>query len=408
MAWVGSTLGLVSLMLSGCGTSRHPTPAICDQQAAAQPTLIRVRQTQSSLLAEEWRTPADPAGAHAFAVAGDLLVVAENDKACAVRLSTGSLAWTRGNLRGVQGNPVVQGGNAIVRSRDGTRMWSLRVATGELVWSRSIAGAYNEGQSGYSGAGIWADDQEVVEAGRDGLVAYRARDGSELWHSLQSASFGAMNSSNHEFVAAADGVIVALDAGTGSQRWHRKLDMSGTPITIDRDAIVSVVGGRLTGLDARSGATRWSISVEETGPWLADHGQLYVLAADGTLRALDLSTGRTMWQLHGLVGVGPMPSSGPIAGPRLADGPSSLYAVYPNGEITSVGMDRPAIIAKETIASKFPISRDGRSYVNAPVSLSVGTIAVGGDLVILGDDTGVIHVVNGLPPVAFLDRTRTT
>jgi outer membrane protein assembly factor BamB len=170
---------------------------------------------------------------------------------------------------------------------------ALRIDSGDLLWSRSLAAASEEF--------VDVDATPVVRDGKlfaasfsGGVWALRPKDGEVLWHVLVDGASGlAMGASNLYVVSPREGV--AAYSTDGNALWRQGLPNAGdltVPIEIGPYLVFS---GSREGLFIVERSTGKLLQVFDpargmcAGPAVDVEGRtLYVLANNGTLYALDL------------------------------------------------------------------------------------------------------------------------
>jgi outer membrane protein assembly factor BamB len=215
------------------------------------------------------------------------------------------------NLGGtVQPSGVIADGNLYVASTNGLLV-ALDLATGTPVWgpvrtpgpiARTIA--FANGVL-YVGSGGPSEAQPGV------VVAYSARDGSQIWRqrlargntSTISLSGGRVFvSSGLDTGDASDHHLYALDAATGVPAWSFTAP-SRTILLICAiaDGLVFVAGddGNLYALDETSGNLAWKVPIHSTqspnGGYVG--GILYATSDDRKIHAIDVATGHEIWSI---------------------------------------------------------------------------------------------------------------
>ena len=243
-------------------------------------------------------------------VAGDLVyVAARDDRAFAVRVDTGRLAWqlpgapSPSSTIGGAG-PAVTDRLAIFPFGSAELVATLRQG-GVRVWSATIAGRrLGRAYAGFSDiTGDPVVDGEVVYAGSPAgrIAALDLRSGERLWTATEGAMSPVWPVGGAVFAVSDRGQLVRLDAGDGSLVWAIDLPHFVADRYRRRQAIVAhhgpvLAGGRLIvassdgavrSFDPRDGALVSTLSVPggaTTNPVVAD-GTLYLVSRDGRLHA---------------------------------------------------------------------------------------------------------------------------
>lgn len=226
----------------------------------------------------------------------------------------------------VQSAPVISDGTVYAGSTSGLLI-ALDLATGERRWpavqtpgpiSRSIA---------FANGVIYVGSGGPSEAQPGTLVAYAARDGTELWHRpLTRGDTSTVSlSGGRVFVTAgldgggpADHRLYGFDAATGAPVWKQPFP-APTRTTL---LICAVAGGfafacgddgQLYALDPATGTVAWSLPIHSTqspnGGYVA--GVLYITSDDRNVHVIDVAARREIW---------PIPATGLPSAPTIIDG----------------------------------------------------------------------------------------
>ena len=264
--------------------------------------------------------------------------------------------WAR-DLGGAVSYPVVAGSTVFVSARSagsdyGTTVAAIDLASGNVRWTRPIAGTYYWSGLAYDGGRLF-----VLDFDGD-LTALSPSTGATLWSRRLPGQY-AFDSPP----AASGGRVYAVGAGSGGTaygvratdgvvEWSRSLPTGGgSPAVDDSNAYVSLVCGHAYAFDRASGATRWEHHGDCSGGGdvtpavhgglvypLGDNGAIYDAAsgaqvgsadfqgapafADGTayvpwaggLRAVDARSWAGGWtsSVGGLEGEAPLVSAGHV------------------------------------------------------------------------------------------------
>jgi outer membrane protein assembly factor BamB len=223
-------------------------------------------------------------------------------------------------------------------------------------------------QSGLKAQGAWLQDDLVIRARVDQVIAYDLATGATRWtypipgqQVLCAMSRGTDDGTG--LIAYADegkecAHLVAVDLSTGRPRWERnipaeRLGGHAVPDTIAvaaDTAVVKVSSEQVLGLGLREGQARWALKEDgncryESVVASADQAVVRVDCPDKPpqIRALDAATGRTRWQ-------SPLQISGTSANVELlsavppvarireggARGRTMVQAFDPTGRVTTV------------------------------------------------------------------------
>jgi outer membrane protein assembly factor BamB len=183
-----------------------------------------------------------------------------------------------------------------------TVLWARSLATGRVLWSRTLAG---QGGIAIEGGRLYAGLGDYQE-GR--ILALDPREGEVLWSTTarEDLAMPFTPVPTRESVFAMSARLVAVAAVDGSPRWAAPPDVgvlfgSGTP-AIEGDAIVVAGGGWVAAFDASSGEPRWNTEGLDTigEPVSVKDGIVYAAfyggGLGGHLMALDLDDGTVLWE----------------------------------------------------------------------------------------------------------------
>jgi outer membrane protein assembly factor BamB len=148
-----------------------------------------------------------------FVSVGGWIVVGTERELVALRATDGSEVWRRSLDTAVTGPPEIEGTQVYAGLADG-RVMSLRIETGEPLWSRTLPGT--------PGAILALPDRIYVGASDNFLYALAPRDGTVLWRWRTAAdvAWRPAADARHVYFLSFDNVLRALDRRTGSQSWR--------------------------------------------------------------------------------------------------------------------------------------------------------------------------------------------
>jgi len=293
-----------------------------------------------------WEVRPGPSVHNTPAVENGLVVFGSADGVVrAVRAETGAAVWTvdlgaelAENVAWLYAGPTIADGMVYIGLQ--RRFAAIDLVTGVPMWEVDP-----------SPNGVWlgsfasaAVSEGVAIAafsrGADGIVAWDAYDGNELWRREPPISRGGVNtspiiSSGLAFFGNGETVFYALDLNWAEIRWQRKLVSAGfdwgyglpaTPALADGRLFVPTQHEYLFALDAQSGAELWNLralpSVIHPVHYRAEARAfssspvatgdiVWVGGTDGILRAVDAASGVVVWSqdLGAPIMSGPVPSS---------------------------------------------------------------------------------------------------
>lgn len=338
-------------------------------------------------------------------------------------------------------------------SRNGTTSGEVPVATGEaqVIWRRPVGGGYSE-IAVVQGRAFTLELRDGV----DYVVALDASTGKELWTVRIGPTYRGHGGSddgpistpavdgNDLFVAGPHGHLIAVDVASGRERWRHDLGrefdatmptwgFAASPLIEGRLVIVPTGGEKSRGLlafDRATGKLVWNASVAKATAYssaiagtIAGVRQVVAVASD-RLYGVDPASGRVLWDAPGTGGNIEVSNSAAILpGDRL------LLSNWEESMMVRVSNDQKGWSARQLWRSNRlrnangpTIYRDGYLYgfagnilvcVNADTQeitwrerTGAGTlIAVGSHLVLLGQDSGDMSIIE-MSPERFALRSR--
>jgi outer membrane protein assembly factor BamB len=185
-------------------------------------------------------------------------------------------------------------------------LWRLSRRDGSVIWKEKLPASARS-------APILLDSLVVVatDVPRGQVVAYRYRDGEEVWSWGRGLTLPAARDTAL-VLAVRGGGALRLHTGHGGEEWQHELPGAGwTPPALRLEeglVLVPVRPDSLFALSLADGETVWAVNV---GGWAfvsEEEGPLYVAASDSTLRLLDPATGEETRHLD----LGALPSGSPV------------------------------------------------------------------------------------------------
>jgi outer membrane protein assembly factor BamB len=337
--------------------------------------------------------------------------------------------------------------------RNGTTPGRLNTARGEaeVMWRRPVAGGYSE-IAVVDGRAFTLELRDGV----DYIVGLDARNGRELWSVRIAPTYRGHGGSddgpistpavegNDLFVVGPHGHLVAVDVSAGRERWRHDLTaafsataptwgFAASPLIDGRLVIVPTGGPNSRGLlafDRASGKLVWNAAVAKAAAYssavvgtIAGVRQVVAVAADRVF-GVDPSSGKVLWDAPGTGGTIEVSNSAVILpGDRL------LLSNWEESMMVRVSKDQQGWSARELWRSNRlrntngpTIHRDGYLYgfagnilicMNAETQeiawrerTGAGTlIAVGSQLVLLGQESGEMSIID-ISPEKFALRAR--
>lgn len=186
---------------------------------------------------------------------------------------------------------------------------------------------------------------DVVVAGYNGLVAFRATTGERLW-TVEGSIPDAMTADESGRVFITDGeLLVAFDIQSGAELWETALEPGGVVKLGAGDGLVCVVrpvfpagNARIECFSASNGIRRWA-RLLGSAEWITTTAELVIFAggeSEGELGwiALDPETGETVWTSS---------NSLPSRGPEISD----AGVIYTCGNRSETRTDCAAVQARD-------------------------------------------------------------
>jgi len=288
-------------------------------------------------------------------------------------------AWSArlGAVKDVSLSTLVQGNTVYLAAADGTVL-ALDAHTGQDVWRTAV------GKPLVAGVGSDGVTTAVVTKSNElvGLV-----DGKQAWSKpLTAGAYTApLVAGARVFVVTADRTLSAFDARTGQPLWSQQ--RTGEPLVLRQPGVLQSHGntllagmtGRLVAFNPDNGAVLWEAPiasprgtndverlVDLVGPTSAQGNVLCARAFQASVGCVDAARGQVLWTqtARGSVGVG---------------GDAELVAgAESNGTVQAW--------SREDGKRLWSVDRFQHRRLTAPLLL--------GRSVILGDDTGLVHVVS--------------
>jgi outer membrane protein assembly factor BamB len=228
----------------------------------------------------------------------------EAGRLVAYDLATGSQSW----IASAAPRSQPAAGDGLIFVADAESVTALRESDGDVAWTVPFT-------ERVTAPLVWDNGWLIATNSSGTTVAFRARDGKEIWRRDigSPVSTAPALAADRVYVAPDDGRIVALQVTTGETVWEHRLGGAGTCVLALDDTIF--VGSRdnfLYAIDARQGDIlwRWRTGDDVLGPFALDQKRLYFVSLDNVLRGMDRRTGAQLWK-RAL----PMrPTTGPILG----------------------------------------------------------------------------------------------
>ncbi len=327
LAWQITLVGMISLMLAGCGGSDAVKPA----------KLPEFKPTAQAQVA--WRASVGGSKSYIF-------------------------------------SPALAQGAIFAAGADGT-LARFDAANGKQVWR------VNSGVR--LSAGVAVDDDLVLVAGNKGDVLAYGLDGKERWRAKVTSEVLSPPRASGSIVVvrSGDGRIFGLDATSGERQWQYQATM--TPLLLRAQPGVSIIGsavlvglpaGKVMALNLATGIPLWSATVAQpkganeleritdvAAPPLVDHEQACAVAYQGRIACYDVAKGTLEWSRDASSAAG------------LATDAVAVYMTDENGAVMAFDKASGATLWKQ--------DKLFARQVSGP--------AVRGSLIVVGDYEGYVH-----------------
>lgn len=233
---------------------------------------------------------------------------------------------------------------------------------------------------------------------------------------------GPSTDGTHIFAAAFNGGVRALDAATGRTVWthNSKATLSGGPGVGDGVVVVGGLNGEVIALDAATGTQKWTQTVpnEVIASPTVGQGLALVRTNDGRVTAFDVHTGERRWfSTHDMPSLTVRGNDSVTLGPGVAfagnDDGTMTALVLSNGEaVFDVPVGEPSgrtDLERLADVDGAPVLDGNTLYVtsfkNSTIAMDgpsgrvlwtadhggVGRAAVGSNVVVVTDRTGVVY-----------------
>lgn len=295
--------------------------------------------------------------------------------------------------------------------------------TPSRVWSANVG--KGEGRLGARQGPTVADGRVYAVAITGGVRAFDVQSGASVWHfpSRLRLSGGPGAGDGLVVVGGLDGDVIALDAASGAERWAAKVnnEVIAAPAIGQGLVLVRSNDGRVTAFDAQTGQRRWfwsqdlpSLTVRGNDAPLLAPGVVFVGNDDGTVAALALADGRPLWdqavaqpdgrtELDRMADIDGTPA---LDGSTLfassfkrrtmaIDGPSGQPIwVSDSGGAGRVGVAADRVVVSDPAGTVWALDKaSGSAYWQQDklARRDLGSAAVHGDHVVVGDFDGYLH-----------------
>ena len=263
-------------------------------------------------------SPGDATGGGLALGAGRLFVTTGFGALHALDPETGRVLWTQDFDAPVDGAPTVAGDLVYVASRD-NRAFAVRVDTGRLAWQ--LPGAPTP-SSTMGGAGPAVTDRlAIFPFGSAELIATLRQGGVRVWSATLAgqrrgrayAGFSDITGDpvvdgGRVYAGSPAGRIAALDAASGERIWTATEGAMSPVWPVGGSVFAVTDAGQLVRLDAGDGSVIWAVDLPyfrnerprrrqavfaHYGPVLAG-GRLLVASDDGLIRSFSPESGRLL------------------------------------------------------------------------------------------------------------------
>ncbi len=237
---------------------------------------------------------------------------------------TGAIRWKAqvgGVSGGYLGSPILSGANVIVLR--GAAVTAVAADTGAIAWSTPLD---------CFGCTLASDGARVYAAGatgtpgsaerREGMFAFDAATGDELWHAAAGRGIDAKSGASPSVAGKRVYArlfrgdeqkqfwLASYEAESGARIWQAAIGEAApfnfsVPAVGGSAVVYPSTDGKLYALDASTGRRRWAVEVGLTdGSPAIGNGVVYVVGARNRLLALDVRYGRVLWRSPAAAGAG--------------------------------------------------------------------------------------------------------
>lgn len=214
------------------------------------------------------------------------------------QVPTGRVKWTYAIGTIWKSFPVVSNGMVYIGNQN-NRVYALRAASGQVVWSTWLGGHYAD--SGVINPAPTVSDGIVYVNAQDSFFsALDARTGRTLWsyQVMLGARTAPAVAQEVVYIGSGDGVLSALDARSGRKLWADQIAdddfLLASPVVANGLVYVGTERG-VYAFEALSGRRLWAGAATADYTPAVANGVVYVTTIRGEIEALDARSGAVQW-----------------------------------------------------------------------------------------------------------------
>jgi len=193
------------------------------------------------------------------ASSGDILFVGSNDnRLYALKKTSGNRVWDM--LSGPVQSPPLSDGWKIYFSAQGSRVYSVSVKDGSVIWNRTLPGQLKISNGFYDDIIYFTSTDKRVYA----LDKYT---GDVLWNYTTNGSITLppLVAAGNVIVSSSDRRVYSLDPYFGNLVWKTQLNETPTaPLSYDGETVYAPAGNRIYALSVTDGVEVWRMNISST------------------------------------------------------------------------------------------------------------------------------------------------
>jgi outer membrane protein assembly factor BamB len=218
---------------------------------------------------------------------------------------TGQVVWRKLGAGAFDGQPLVVSGMVLAGTTGGL-LYAFRESDGEILWSHQTTASLD-------GRPVAANGLVLVTSNNNTLVALDLQTGAWRWSYRREVPSGRFQVKGcptplvvgeNAYIGFSDGYLVKLSLADGSLLAARKLteqgarftDVDGDPLLMDDTLVVGVFGRGLVGLELEELQERWVVLVDGPSTPAERDGVLYYSTGDSRVEALRAKESRPLWR----------------------------------------------------------------------------------------------------------------
>lgn len=307
------TLGICSVLLSGCGAALDLKNNLRESMFGSEPTnppveLEPIKASYETQLL--WSVEVGESGRFSYTPAidnGQIFTANAVGDVLEIAAEHGNVVWKTNLGEPVSGSVSVGGGLVLAGTSKG-HLFALSLE-GKKLWS-SVLSSEIQGQPRYF------DGTVVVRTTDQHIYGIDAADGRRKWSyervtptlSLKSQA-GIVVDSGAVYAGFPGGKLVAIRADNGKILWEvtvaqpkgvteieRIADITSLPYVDGPMIYVVAYQGKIAGVDRQRGQVIWNRDISSYVGLSAENSKIYVTHTMGSIYSLDNTSGKTFWR----------------------------------------------------------------------------------------------------------------